>query len=241
MGAENNEKDKNENGQGAENQNGAGAGTGNSGADNGANNNTGEAGKSGADSGNENKGSEKTFTQTEVTKMMAKEKHQGANSVYNELGIKPGDKKQIDAIKEYLASQKTDEQKALEAEHAKAQEIADAEQRAVMAEAKAEAMMIGVQTQFVEDAVTLALAKVAADEGTDIKTALGELKTKYPVWFGSSEDDKDDKNKNVGQKGTGSSVKASEKDKSNSGASLGSRLAAKKKGTGKATYWGANK
>lgn len=238
MGAENNEKDENKNGQGAENQNGAGAETGNNaGAGNTSTKDTGNAGDSGDDKG---KG-EKTFTQEEVNKMMAREKHQGANSVYNELGIKPGDKKAMDAIKEYLASQKSEEQKAFEAENAKAQEIADAEQRAIMAEAKAEAMMIGVQTQFVEDAVTLALAKVAADEGTDIKTALGELKTKYPVWFGSSgEDEKDAKGK-VGQKGTGSSVKSSEKDKGNDGKSLGSRLAAKKKGTGKATYWGTSK
>ena len=108
-------------------------------------------------------------------------------------------------------------------------------------------MMIGVQTQFVEDATTLALAKVAAEDGTDIKTALGELKTKYPIWFGatkddSSEDEKKDTGKSkVGQKGTGSSVKASEKDKGNEGKSLGARLAAKKHGTAKSTYWGARK
>lgn len=197
-------------------------------------------------SGKEEK-AEKTFTQAEVNKMMAREKHQGVNSVYNELGIKPGDKKTLSAIKEYLASQKSDEQKALEAEAAQASAIAKANERATIAEAKAEAMMIGVQTQFVEDATTLALAKVAAEDGTDIKTALGELKTKYPIWFGatkddSSEDEKKDTGKSkVGQKGTGSSVKASEKDKGNEGKSLGARLAAKKHGTAKSTYWGARK
>lgn len=238
MGA-NEEKDKNnleENGQGAQDQTGAGAGSGN--GNDGANNN--DTGNNGTSNGADGSG-EKTFTQAEVNKMMAKEKHQGVNSVYNELGIKPGDKKALAAVKEYLASQKSEEQKALEAEAAKAQEVADAEQRATMAEAKAEAMMIGVQAQFVDDAVTLALAKVAAEDGTDIKTALGELKTKYPVWFGSTGDeDKDDKSK-VGQKGTGSSVKSSEKDKGNDGRSLGARLAAKKKSTGKSTYWGTHK
>lgn len=237
MGA-NEEKDKNlENGQGAEDQTGAGAGSGNS--NDGANNDNNNGGAGTDNSGNGS--GEKTFTQAEVNKMMAKEKHQGVNSVYNELGIKPGDKKALAAVKEYLASQKSEEQKALEAEAAKAQEVADAEQRATMAEAKAEAMMLGVQSQFVDDAVTLALAKVAAEDGTDIKTALGELKTKYPVWFGTTEEDgKDDKSK-VGQKGTGSSVKSSDKDKGNDGKSLGARLAAKKKGTGKSTYWGAHK
>lgn len=198
-------------------------------------------------SGKEEK-TEKTFTQAEVNRMMAREKHQGVNSVYNELGIKPGDKKTLSAIKEYLASQKSDEQKALEAEAAQASEIARANERAAIAEAKAEAMMIGVQTQFVEDATTLALAKVAAEDGTDIKTALGELKTKYPIWFGAakedSEEDKKDKDtgkSKVGQKGTGSSVKASEKDKGGEAKSLGARLAAKKHGTAKSTYWGARK
>lgn len=231
MGA-NEEKDKNlENGQSAEDQTGADASSGNS--SDGANNDTNNSGANGNNGSNE-----KTFTQAEVNKMMAKEKHQGVNSVYNELGIKPGDKKALAAVKEYLASQKSEEQKALEAEAAKAQEVVEAEQRATMAEAKAEAMMLGVQSQFVEDAVTLALAKVATEDGTDIKTALGELKTKYPVWFGTAGED--DKSK-VGQKGTGSSVKSSDKDKGNDGKSLGARLAAKKKGTGKSTYWGAHK
>ncbi len=239
MGA-NEEKDKNnnieENGQGTNDQTETDVNSGNE---------TGTAGK-------EEK-VEKTFTQAEVNKMMAREKHQGVNSVYNELGIKPGDKKTLSAIKEYLASQKSEEQKALEAEAAKASEIAKANERAAIAEAKAEAMMIGVQTQFVEDATTLALAKVAAEDGTDIKTALGELKTKYPIWFGASGDDGDDKDKkdkgeeknagknNVGQKGTGSSVKVSEKDKGGEAKSLGARLAAKKHGNAKPTYWGTKK
>lgn len=234
MGA-NEEKDKNnnleENGQGTNDQTETEVNSGNG-------NETGTSGK-------EEK-AEKTFTQAEVNRMMAREKHQGVNSVYNELGIKPGDKKTLSAIKEYLASQKSEEQKALEAEAAQASEIAKANERAAIAEAKAEAMMIGVQTQFVEDATTLALAKVAAEDGTDIKTALGELKTKYPIWFGAikedSEEDKKDTGKSkVGQKGTGSSVKASEKDKGGEAKSLGARLAAKKHGTAKSTYWGARK
>lgn len=234
MGA-NEEKDKNnnleENGQGTNDQTETEVNSGNG-------NETGTSGK-------EEK-AEKTFTQAEVNRMMAREKHQGVNSVYNELGIKPGDKKTLSAIKEYLASQKSEEQKALEAEAAQASEIAKANERAAIAEAKAEAMMIGVQTQFVEDATTLALAKVAAEDGTDIKTALGELKTKYSIWFGAakedSEEDKKDTGKSkVGQKGTGSSVKASEKDKGGEAKSLGARLAAKKHGTAKSTYWGARK
>lgn len=188
----------------------------------------------------------KTFTQEQVNKMMAREKHQGANSVYKELGIDPKDTKAIGLVKALIASQKTDEQKA--AEQSKA--LVEAQNKAALSEAKAEAMMMGVQPQFVEDAVTLAMAKMKNDEGSDIKTVLGELKTKYPVWFGKAagqdDDDKDDKKdsksgtkdkdkakeekkKTVGQRGTGSTVKTNTSKDEKEEKSLGARLAAKRR------------
>jgi hypothetical protein len=119
----------------------------------------------------------------------------------------------------------------------------EATQRAVVAEAKAEAMMLGVKSQYVDDIVTLALAKMTDD--SDLKTIIGEFKTKYPVWFGESEEDKDDKGKDTktktGQKGTGSSVK-SDKDNTKKGdeaKGLGARLAAQRKSSNKkSSYWG---
>lgn len=185
----------------------------------------------------------KTFTQEQVNKMMAREKHQGANSVYKELGIDPKDTKAIGLVKALIASQKTDEQKA--AEQSKA--LVEAQNKAALSEAKAEAMMMGVQPQFVEDAVTLAMAKMKNDEGSDIKTVLGELKTKYPVWFGKAagqdDDDKKDsksgakdkdkakeeKKKTVGQRGTGSTVKTNTSKDEKEEKSLGARLAAKRR------------
>lgn len=188
----------------------------------------------------------KTFTQEQVSKMMAREKHQGANSVYKELGIDPKDTKAIGLVKALIASQKTDEQKA--AEQSKA--LAEAQNKAALSEAKAEAMMMGVQPQFVEDAVTLAMAKMKNDEGSDIKTVLGELKTKYPVWFGKAagqdDDDKKDsksgtkdkdkdkgkakeEKKTVGQRGTGSTVKTNTSKDEKEEKSLGARLAAKRR------------
>lgn len=187
----------------------------------------------------------KTFTQEQVNKMMAREKHQGANSVYKELGIDPKDTKAIGLVKALIASQKTDEQKA--AEQSKA--LVEAQNKAALSEAKAEAMMMGVQPQFVEDAVTLAMAKMKNDEGSDIKTVLGELKAKYPVWFGKAagqdDDDKKDsksgakdkdkdkakeeKKKTVGQRGTGSTVKTNANKDEKKEESLGARLAAKRR------------
>ena len=194
----------------------------------------GTAGASGA--------KEKTFSQAQVTKMMTREKNQGRTAAFNELGIDPKDTKTVNMIKAFIDSQKTDDQKAAEKEAKEQSARAEAEQRAAIAEAKAEAMMLGVKPQYVDDLVTLALAKMSDD--SDLKTIIGEFKTKYPVWFGESEEDTDDKGKGkgkTGQKGTGSSVKDSGKDK-NGGKEpqgLGARLAAQRKSSGKkSSYWG---
>lgn len=204
-------------------------------------------GKGGNKDGDKGGKSGKSFSQDQVTRMMTREKQQGRNSVFNELGIKPGDTKSIEAVKAYIKSQKTEEQLAAERDQASEAAVAEANQRAMIAEAKAEAMMLGVKSQFVEDAVTLALSKVNNDgtgDKADIKTALGELKTKYPIWFESDdEDDKGEKgggaSKKTGQKGTGSSVKADKgKDKAGAEKGMGARLAAQRKNsTPKNSFW----
>ena len=186
--------------------------------------------------------SEKTFTQDQVNKMMTREKNQGRNAVYKELGIDPKDSKSIAMVKALIDSQKSDEQKAAEKENENQTKVNEAEQRAQFAEAKAEAMMLGVKTQYVEDVVTLALAKMTED--SDLKTIIGEFKTKYPVWFGESDEDKkEDKKGKTGQKGTGSSIKTPEKGKKGEETKgLGARLAAQRKSSGKkSSYWGNNK
>lgn len=203
-----------------------------------------EPGKSGDNKSgkNDDKGSDgKTFTQEQVTRMMTREKNQGRNAAYKELGIDPKDSKMVNMFKAFVESQKTDEQKAAEKESENQTKMNEAEQRAQVAEAKAEAMMLGVKTQYVDDVVTLALAKMTED--SDLKTIIGEFKTKYPVWFGESSEE-DDKNKNkekgkTGQKGTGSSIKNSDKEKKGEEKGLGARLAAQRKsGSKKSSYWG---
>jgi len=210
------------------------------------NDNKDDSGKSGDDkSGKDDKGSKsgKTFTQDQVNRMMTREKNQGRNAVYKELGIDPKDSKTINMFKAFIESQKTDEQKASEKEAENQSKMNEAEKRAQVAEAKAEAMMLGVKSQYVEDVVTLALAKMTED--SDLKTIIGEFKTKYPVWFGESseEDDKAKDKGKAGQKGTGSSIKNSNKEKKeeeNKG--FGARLAAQRKTSNKKTsYWGGNK
>lgn len=198
----------------------------------------------GDDKGSKGKSTDKTFTQDQVTRMMTREKNQGRNAALKELGIDPKDTKAIAMVKALIDSQKTDEQKAAEKETENQTKMNEAEQRAQVAEAKAEAMMLGVKTQYVDDVVTLALAKMTED--SDLKTIIGEFKTKYPVWFGESseEDDKGkDKGKGkTGQRGTGSSVKNSDKEKKDEEKGLGARLAAQRKSSGKkSSYWGNNR
>lgn len=208
---------------------------------------SGKDNKSGKDKGGDDKGgkSGKTFTQEQVNKMMTREKNQGRSAALKELGIDPKDSKMVAMVKALIESQKTDEQKAAEKDAENQTKMNEAEQRAQIAEAKAEAMMLGVKTQYVDDVVTLALAKMTED--SDLKTIIGEFKAKYPVWFGESEDDdkggKDKGKGKTGQKGTGSSVKTSKEDKGKGEEKgLGARLAAQRRGTGKkSSYWGNNK
>ena len=207
---------------------------------------SGKDDKSGKDKSGDDKGgkSGKTFTQEQVNKMMTREKKQGRSAALKELGIDPKDSKMVAMVKALIESQKTDEQKAAEKDAENQTKMNEAEQRAQVAEAKAEAMMLGVKTQYVDDVVALTLAKMTED--SDLKTIIGEFKTKYPVWFGESEDDdkggKDKGKGKIGRKGTGSSVKNSDKEKKGEEKGLGARLAAQRRGTGKkSSYWGNNK
>ena len=71
--------------------------------------------------------------------MMTKEKKQGREAAYREMGIDPNDTKMVSMFKAFIESQKSDEQKANEAAAQNAAKIAEAERRANLAEAKAEA------------------------------------------------------------------------------------------------------
>ena len=214
----------------------------------GAGNDTNTTGEANAqnDTGSDNTGSgsennsgngEKSFTQKQVTSMMAKEKKQGRDAAYREMGIDPNDSKMVNMFKAFIQSQKTDEQKANEEAAAQAAKIAEAEQRAMVAEAKAEAMQLGVLPQYADDAVTLALSKMSDD--TDLKSIIGELKTKYPVWFDASNAGADGKNA-TGQKGTGASVNNSSDKGGKENKGMGARLAAQRKtanGANKKSFW----
>ena len=181
---------------------------------------------------------EKTFTQRQVNAMMSKEKRQGRAAAYAELGIDPKDKSLLNIIKAITGSQNQNQNQQSSVDQKK---IEEAENRAMVAEAKAEAMILGANSAYIDDIVSLALTKVTDD--TDIKTVIEELKTKYPVWFGDEESDgtktkgKSDK-KTVGQRGTGASPKNNSGSKTNNKEDgLGKRLAANRQKQQKSSFW----
>ena len=187
---------------------------------------------------------EKTFTQDDVNRMMTREKKQGRNSVYNELGIDQSDTDSIELIKSIMSAKKqnvTGGDDANTTSQANDEKVAELEHRAKVAEAKAEAMMLGVKPQFVDDVVTLAAAHLAEQgDGAEFKTVIGELKSKYPLWFGTDEDGKNA----AGKSGTGSSINPdSGSNGSKNDEGIGKRLAAQRKPSGngkKFSYWGKN-
>lgn len=202
-------------------------------------------GKGGSD--NDDKGGnkkEKTFSQKQVDRMMEKEKEKSRAAAFKELGIDPKDEKAIKMFQALVESQKTDEQKEAEKKAESDKAAAEQERRVLIAEAKAEAMIAGVQKAFVDDAVTLAIARMKENEGADLATVFGELKTKYPMYFDKPSDEEEDEKK-AGRKGTGSTIKGnnggtrrkpSGKDDNES---FGARLAARRSaGAKKVSYWG---
>lgn len=207
-------------------------------------NTQGGSGNDGGDGGKK----EKTFTQDQVSRMMTKEKRQGMAAVYKELGIDPKDTKAVAMVKALIASQKTDEQKAAEQKVENDAKDREAEERVAKAEIKAEAMVLGIKREFVEDMVALVMSKKADD--SDIKTLLGEYKKKYPTWFSDGSEEEDDDGKagkgkkgKTGQRGTGSSIKGDNGGKKGDKAgdnnqSMGQRLAARRKASApKKSFW----
>lgn len=162
-----------------------------------------------------NGGSDKTFTQDEVNKLMSREKRKGKASLLRELGLDPEDKDAVKNLKALLESQKTDKQKQQE-DLKKAQDSAAQETtRANAAERKLKVLMVGCQKDYVDEVTTLAAAKVNDD--TDFDEALEEVKKKFPAMFGESDEDQD--------KGTGRGQGHKRQKANEKPGSFGARLA----------------
>lgn len=199
-----------------------------------------ETGQNG-DNGNQNgssgaeSASEKTFTQAEVNRMMTKEKQQGRSAAYKELGIDPSDTNMVSMFKAFIEAQKTSEQKANEQKAENDAKLAQAMEKARVAEAKATALKLGVKPECVDDVVALAITKVTDDN--DVDAIINDFKSKYTFWFADSSDDGEN---SVGKKGTGSSIGGKKSSSKSDGSvkGIGKRLAAARKSNNtKSSYW----
>nr|DAI54365.1 MAG TPA: Major capsid protein [Caudoviricetes sp.] len=174
------------------------------------------------DSDDSEKG-EKTFTQSEVNKMMSREKKQGRFALLKELGFK-----NVDDAKNFYAKYKSQED-ASKTDEQKQNEVnlqnTELQNKLATAQAQVAAMKFGAKSEFVDDVITLALAKLD-DENDDLNEIFGEIKTKHSYMFISK--DEDEKG-NAGKKGTGGSPSGKNSSGSEKENSLGARLAAAKK------------
>lgn len=201
---------------------------------------SGDQSKQEGNGGNDSGAGEQKFTQSEMSKVAANEKRQGKSAgrkeVLAELGLDPDDVDGFERFKKLIAAM-NDEDEGAQAEKQSAA-LAEAEERAFIAELKAESMQQGVKPEFVDDLVTL--VKARSGEDTDMKTVISEYRTKYPVWFGQTDDEKGESG-SIGQKGTGSSVKGDQGGSSAKGADtgIGARLAASRKrgSENRKSYW----
>lgn len=147
-----------------------------------------EDSKGGDDNSNgsgEQKGTEKTFTQQQVSEMMTKEKKQGKQSVLNALGFKTEQeaKDAVNLLKALQESQKSEEQKQEEAKKAALDDKEKAEQRALVAEAKLTCIENGVNKESVEDVLTIAMSKVSDDKSLDDVIADMKKEKRYSSFF----------------------------------------------------------
>nr|DAP26697.1 MAG TPA: Major capsid protein [Caudoviricetes sp.] len=175
------------------------------------------------DNSDDSEKSEKTFTQSEVNKMMSREKKQGRFALLKELGFKNVDdaKNFYNKYKPQEDASKTDEQKQNEVNS----QNTELQSKLATAQAQVAAMKFGAKSEYVDDVITLALAKLD-DENDDLNEIFGEIKTKHSYMFISK--DEDEKG-NAGKKGTGGSPSGKNSSGSEKEKSLGARLAAAKK------------
>ncbi len=191
-----------------------------SGNNDGNNNDNNEDANHGAEDQNHG---EKTFTQSEVSNMMTKEKNEGKRSVLKALGFKSEDeaKEAIEKYNKYLEDQKTEAEKQTEALNKANDEKAEAIKRAQEAENKVACYNSGIITEYIDDVLAIASTKVTEEK--DLVTVLKEMKEdkKYKSFF--------EKDSGSGSKhGTGSNAGHSGNDNEDK-KDLGKRLAEQRK------------
>lgn len=128
---------------------------------------------------------EKTFTQAEVSAMMAKEKNEGKRSILKSLGYKSEEdaKKALEEYNKYLESKKTEDEKTKEKLDKANTDKKEAIDRATIAESKLACFEAGVNKEYIDDVMAIALTKVTDEK--DLSTVIKEMKEdkKYESFF----------------------------------------------------------
>lgn len=196
---------------------------GSSGADNGDNGSNNDV-----DHDTDNNHGEKTFTQTEVSGMMAKEKKEGKRAILKALGFESEDdaKKAIEGYNKYLEDQKTESEKQKEMLDKVNNEKTEALNRAKAAENKVACYNSGIASEYIDDVLAIASTKVTDEK--DLVEVLKEMKEdkKYESFFG--------KDSSGSKHGTGSNAGHSGNDNDDKN-DLGKRLAEQRKNSIAAT------
>ena len=183
--------------------------------------------------GDQHEAGEKTFTQSQVTAMLTKEKKEGRRSMLRSLGFQSeAEAKSTLSLLQQLVNGKesgdgTEAQKPTGGDDS---EVQKALQRAEAAEAKLACVTAGVNNESIDDA--LAIAKLKVTDKKDLKTVLVEMskEAKYASFFGDDQSDK----------GTGSDPGHLKDNESKKAGSYGARLATssmQKKDAKKSSYF----
>ena len=128
----------------------------------------------------------KTFTQEEVSGLVAKESRKAQEKIFKSLGFEDvkSAKEGLQQLKEWKDSQKSEAEKQSEALAAKEKELENALSDKKNLEAKLSALTLGVNAESVDDVITLS-ARLVTDE-VSIEDAIGQVLQKYPQ-FGRAE------------------------------------------------------
>lgn len=190
--------------------------------------------QSGSGNNGEQDKTEKTFTQKQVSDMMAKEKKQGKQSLLNALGFKTEQeaKDAVNLLKALQDSQKSDEEKQEEVKKAALEDKEKAEQRAILAESKLTCIENGVNKESVEDVLTIAMSKVSDDKTLESVIADMKKENRYSSFFVDGNEG--------GSNGTGTTPSHSSSKKQNEGdygQKLAERYNAKKSGDTKSKFF----
>lgn len=163
----------------------------------------------------------KTFTQEELTQRAAEEKKQGKNSILKLFGIKDDKtaKEEAEAYLKWKESQKTEAEKQQETAAKNAQDLAEANAKVQLAEAKLTIIQLQVKSDSIEDVLTIAMAKVTEDK--TLEEVIKEMKEqdRYKSFFSDSQD-------STNSNSTGSS--AQRRNNGDLGNNIGKRLAEKR-------------